>query len=78
MSEENNNSSPALYSFLGFSLISLSGLCIWFKYTMMPWHDDPSLLCGPKVDVVRIGSEWSTIFGIAVSAPLFLCMPFCS
>ena len=52
--EESNNTSPALYSFLGFSLISAIGLCIWFKYIMMPWHNNLIRVCFvvPKVDVV--------------------------
>ena len=70
--EESNNTSPALYSFLGFSLIS----AIWALYLVQVHNDavaqqlDPSLLCGPEGGCGAVlASEWSTIFGIAVSAP---------
>ena len=73
MSEEKSNqTSPALYSFLGFSLIS----AIWALYLVQVHNDavaqqlDPSLLCGPEGGCGAVlASEWSTFLGIAVSAP---------
>ena len=72
MSEEQSKTPPALFSFLGFSLIS----AIWALYLVQVHNDavaqqlDPSLLCGPEGGCGAVlASDWSTIFGIAVSAP---------